>query len=454
MQLLHKNKFIYICYLALLPLVMGCSGKKTLYGVFERNQSPYEKYAAKLKDAGLEQTALGQQWLRAGERALRDSITIKLPFKETGYFAADQPRALGYRMTGKRGERLVVDLEVQSKESLQVFVDLFEAPGNNAAKAKRVASADSTQLRYEVEEDQPHVLRVQPELLRSGRYTLTIRTEPTMATPVLGKTSQNIASIWGDPRDGGARRHEGVDIFAARGTPALAAAEGTVSRVNNTPRGGKVVWVSDVNRRQSLYYAHLDSQLVTVGQHVRVGDTLGLVGNTGNASTTSPHLHFGIYRFGQGATNPYPYLHAGGERVPEVKINANLLGNWVRVSAKAANVRWQPSASGKLYTTLPRHTPLRVTGGTSDWYRVALPNGTEAYIAGSLVEAAATPVTYEKLAADTDLLDEADALAAAKDSLKAGNRIAVLGEYKGFKFVRNPSGETGWINLKSEINGR
>ncbi|GAA4425308.1 hypothetical protein GCM10023188_06110 [Pontibacter saemangeumensis] len=448
MTLLNKNNNIHILYTLLFLLLAGCSSEKTLRGVFNKNRTPHERYAARLKDAKLDETALGQEWLQAGQRALKDSITVSLPFKETGYFSAEEPRALGYRVAAKRGERIIVNLELQAREQVQVFLDLFEASEFPTEKARHVASADTaaTSLRYEVDEDLQHILRVQPELLRSGQYTVTIQSEPTLAFPVQGKTSRNIASIWGDPRDGGARLHEGVDIFASRGTPALASAEGVVSRVNVTPRGGKVVWVSDISRRQNLYYAHLDSQLVAPGQRVQVGDTLGLIGNSGNAITTNPHLHFGIYRYGHGATNPYPYLHDSGVKVPEVTIDAALVGNWVRIAAKAANIRLQPSTTSGIFATLPRHTPLRVTGGASDWYRVALPNGTEAYIAASLVEPASQPVDFAKLAVRTNLLDEAHPLAAAKESLTAGSSVAVLGDYNGFKLVRNADGELGWIN--------
>ncbi|WP_246000670.1 peptidoglycan DD-metalloendopeptidase family protein [Pontibacter diazotrophicus] len=437
-------------------LLAGCSGKQTLRGVFSKEQTPYEKYAAKLKDAKLDETALGQEWLQAGQQALRDSITVTLPFKETGYFSADKPKALGYRVTAKRGERLVVNLEMRAREQAQVFMDLFEAPAIPTEEPRRVASADtaSTSLSYEVDEDQQHILRVQPELLRSGQYTVTIQAEPTLAFPVQGKTSRNIASIWGDPRDGGVRLHEGVDIFAKRGTPAIASAEGVVSKVSVTPRGGKVVWLTDVNRRQSLYYAHLDSQAVAAGQRVQMGDTLGFVGNTGNAITTNPHLHFGIYRFGRGATNPFPYLYESIQKVPDVKIDASLVGNWVRISAKSANIRLQPTTKSTVYTTLPQHTPLQVTGGVDTWYRIALPNGTEAYVAGSLVEATTKPVRYEKIAAETDLLDEAHPLAAAKDSLKPGSNVAVLGNYNGYRLVRNDAGLLGWINPEGNMSAR
>jgi len=44
-----------------------------------------------------------------------------------------------------------------------------------------------------------------------------------------------------------------------------------------------------------VYYAHLDEQWVEPGEFVRAGQALGAVGNTGNARTTPPHLHFGVY---------------------------------------------------------------------------------------------------------------------------------------------------------------
>ncbi|WP_114780622.1 M23 family metallopeptidase [Botryobacter ruber] len=437
----------YLCFFLLMIIAASCGGKQTLRGVFQR-QSPYDRYVASLKEAKLDETALGQDWLNAGQKALHDSISVTLPFKETGYFAADRPRALGYKLDAKEGERLVVNLELHAKEPVRVFMDLFEAPADATASPKRVAYADTAaqQLQYEVDETTQHILRLQPELLRSGQYTVTIQVQPTLAFPIPNKTSRHIASIWGDPRDGGARRHEGVDIFAPRGTPVVAATAGVVTRVSTTPRGGNVIWLSDLSRRQSLYYAHLDSQLVAPGQRVAAGDTLGLVGNTGNAITTAPHLHFGIYRFGQGATNPFPYLHQPKESPAPVTIDAAQVGNWVRVSARQANIRLQPSGNSKVAATLPRHTPLQVTGGSGSWYRVQLPDSSEAYIASSVVEAATEPVKSRKLEKTSELLAEAHATAAAKEKLTAGTDVTVLGTFNQFDFVKTATGETGWIH--------
>jgi hypothetical protein len=91
-------------------------------------------------------------------------------------------------------------------------------------------------------------------------------------------------------------------------TPALAAADGVVRGVGVTSLGGKVVWLRDEDGH-ALYYAHLDRQYVTEGQQVRTGDTLGFIGNTGNARTTPPHLHFGIYARGEGPVDPWYFVY-------------------------------------------------------------------------------------------------------------------------------------------------
>ncbi len=128
----------------------------------------------------------------------------------------------------------------------------------------------------------------------------------SLAFPVWGKRSK-VGSFWGDERDGGARSHEGIDIFARKGTPVVAIADGVIEERATTPRGGKILWLRTDGQPWSVYYAHLDKQLVREGQRVKKGQMLGTVGNTGNARTTPAHLHFGIYTW-RGAVNPYPYV--------------------------------------------------------------------------------------------------------------------------------------------------
>ncbi len=125
--------------------------------------------------------------------------------------------------------------------------------------------------------------------------------------PVAGAGVEHIISYFGDPRGGG-RRHEGVDIGAERGRPVVAALAGTVQRVKSGGNGGRQIWLRSHDGRFTLYYAHLDRQLVAEGAEVQAGQVIGAVGNTGNAAGATPHLHFCIYRGKRQAVDPLPYL--------------------------------------------------------------------------------------------------------------------------------------------------
>ncbi|WP_227006152.1 M23 family metallopeptidase [Rufibacter latericius] len=427
-------------------LITSCSPQNTLRGVFKK-QTPYEKYQAGLKVANLDQTGLGQQWVAAGEQALQKPVPVTLPFKETGYFPADKPMAASYRFTVKQGQKVAVKVQTQGQQVPQVFIDLFEASPDNPGQPKQVSYADTTaqSLEYEIEEDLPHLLRVQPELLRSGQYTVTIETLPQLAFPVQGKDSRAVQSFWGQDRDAGARKHEGIDIFAARNTPVVASVEGVVTRVNITPIGGKVVWLSDLKRQQSLYYAHLDSQLVQPGQKVSVGDTLGLLGNTGNAISTAPHLHFGIYRFGEGAVDPFPYVHQDRTKPASLQADEKKLGNWVRTAKSNATLRLAPAAKATSLATLSQHTPLQVLAGSGSWYRVMLPDGQQGYVAASMVETLDKPIQAVRLQREAPLLEASSAQSAAQKSLSPDSTIRVLAKQEGYWLVKDPQGTTGWI---------
>lgn len=439
-----QTNYTLLLFVFIALYLTGCGSRETLRGVF-KNETPYERYASSLQSAKLHESALGQDWTTAGQTALQNPTPVMLPFKETGYLPADKPRALGYTVQAQRGQRIVVQLEVKSRQGMQVFMELFEIGSNGAARHLTFADSAALALSFEAEDNLAYLIRVQPELLRGGSYTITMQAGPTLAFPIPGKTSRNISSAWGDPRDAGARRHEGIDIFAPRGTPVVASTDGVVSRVGETTRGGKVVWISDRNRGQNLYYAHLDQQLVTTGQRVAAGDTLGLVGNTGNAKGTAPHLHFGIYRYGRGATNPYPYVHQNTSPIPPVKVDATHIGNWVRVKAKNANLRVQPTTKAAVYAALSRHTPLRVTGAADNWYRVQLPDQREAYVMSTLVEGIAKPIAVKKLKEERPLLDDAHLDAGELDSLPAGAAIPVVAVNGAFELVRQSDGQLGWI---------
>ena len=127
--------------------------------------------------------------------------------------------------------------------------------------------------------------------------------------PIAGPVS--FIDSWLAPRSGG-RLHQGVDMFAARGTPVVAPVAGELERTTNDLGGLSFrLWGDDGN----FYYgAHLSSYGSGVGR-VEAGRVVGYVGTSGNAASTPPHLHFEIHPGRQrgnaaGAVNPTPTVAA------------------------------------------------------------------------------------------------------------------------------------------------
>lgn len=135
-----------------------------------------------------------------------------------------------------------------------------------------------------------------------------------LSMPVRDVDVARIADTFGAPR-GADRRHEGVDIFAPRGTDVLSATHGIVSAVREGGLGGRQVWVIGPAGERH-YYAHLDDFApgLAAGDVVHPGAQLGVVGDTGNARGTPPHLHYGVYG-ADGAYDPLPLLREAAARL-------------------------------------------------------------------------------------------------------------------------------------------
>jgi murein DD-endopeptidase MepM/ murein hydrolase activator NlpD len=115
--------------------------------------------------------------------------------------------------------------------------------------------------------------------------------------PVNGPVVSGYGMRWG-------RLHEGIDISASTGTPIWAAAAGTVIYAGWLGGYGNLV-VVDHGNGLATAYAHASAILVAVGQQVAQGETVSLVGSTGNSS--GPHLHFEV-RVNGVAVDPLLYL--------------------------------------------------------------------------------------------------------------------------------------------------
>jgi murein DD-endopeptidase MepM/ murein hydrolase activator NlpD len=435
------NKIFFIFGIALLFTALYISCSTSSRGLFAK-KTPHELYQKRLTDAGLNTTALGSLWLNAANKALRQPVNIQLPYKETGYFAAEQPSAFGYEFKARRGEKLEIIVTKDISPSLIIFADLWRMQENGMPEMVKAADTINQPITYEVKKDGSYMLRVQPELLQSGAYTVTITTGPSLAFPVPSAKNVTIGSFWGASRDHGFRKHEGIDIFGNRGMPVVAAADGYITGVREGGIGGKVIFLRPSGKDYTLYYAHLDSQTVREGQRVRSGEVVGLMGNTGNAKYTAPHLHFGVYAAG-GAIDPLPFVKPVTKQPENIAVPLDVPGKYLR-STKVTRVL-STQEGNKARQKIMAGTPLRVIGATSTWYKVELPGGEIALVAGSAVTKADEPVRTFHVTSQQLLLDNPSASAPAKRSIGQGTTIDVYGNFGNYLFVEH-EGLHGWIH--------
>jgi len=429
-----KNFKILLVYLFASTLLVACkSGPFNLL----KPTTPHQQYQKRLTDAGLHQTAMGSEWINNAQESLQKAVKISLPYQEKGYFAADQIAAIAFQFQLQRGQKLQINLTKKPAQNFAIYMDVWQQEND---ELKLLAYADTTgkTIQLDAEKTGNYILRLQPELLGSGEFTLAITTGPSLGYPLNSINRNQIQSIFGDGRDAGTRKHEGIDIFAPFRTPVIAVSAGTVTAVNTNNLGGKVVWFRPDHKNYTLYYAHLDEQKVTDGQSVKQGDTLGLMGNTGNAKTTPPHLHLGIYT-NNGAIDPFPFVNPVVLNAP--KINA---------ATEAINSTMRTTAKTKLQTadtsiTLTAGTIARVTAASENSYRIELPDGAIGYLTAKSLTKTNKSLQTIKIKQPLLLYSKPDTAAAVKGQLQTGDVVEVLGSFGDYQLTLQQNNVTGWV---------
>ncbi len=352
-----------VFYLSLF-LIASCSqiekAKETIIGLSEKEQ--YQK------DNGISDE-LFQFWQQRNELGLRDSTAIELPYAENGYLRPKTFPVYSYETYLLPGEILQAEFITDSSDVL-IFSDIYQKSKDDPSGFRKMSSGKASEKSILFESTKAGLYKVvfQPEIEANTPFRISVTKSPAYIFPVMGGKNVDIGSYYGDIRDGGKRSHKGVDIFAKKGTPVVAAINGSIGYTGEKGLGGKQVWLRDPKRRQSLYYAHLDSIKPNIDR-VNQGDTLGFVGNTGNARTTPSHLHFGIYTQG-GAIDPIGYVYLQ-ENLTENNDFVSSIPENLSITNNNASLRNKPTtdnsdilkkgSSGEL---------LSVQGKTADWYHV------------------------------------------------------------------------------------
>jgi hypothetical protein len=126
--------------------------------------------------------------------------------------------------------------------------------------------------------------------------------QPLYVMPTKGIFTSNFGYRWGV-------LHAGIDLANAIGTPIYAVSDGVV--IDAGPTAGYGMWVKLRHADGTVtLYGHVNTTLVSVGQHVMAGDQIATIGNRGNS--TGPHLHFEVQLGGTERIDPVPWLAQRG----------------------------------------------------------------------------------------------------------------------------------------------
>ena len=402
----------------------------------------HEEYEAGLQASGLADSLLGLGWRNAGVDSLAAPMAVEPPYRETGAFFAHETRALGLTFDAVEGQQLKLSLQLDPASTGRLFVEVFYDSRDDRQPTEVAELGEFSSASVVLERDGRYVIRIQPELLATVIYELRVELEASLPFPISGLDPRAVGSYFGDSRDAGRRRHEGIDIFAPRMAPLVAVTDGVATTRKNR-LGGNTVWLRSDGRR--FYYAHLERAAFEGRRNVAAGDVIGYVGNSGNARTTPPHLHFGVYRGRRGAIDPLPYLRSRAyATAPQAD---DFDPAHVRTTASRLNLRAGPMIEqGNVLDKLPAGTLGRTVARSGDWLRLRTADGRDGWIhrryqqtvlpRGDSYVAPYARLVYAGPTGATEAIGRAE----------PGARLTVFGEYAGALLVGLQRDEPlGWL---------
>ncbi len=283
-------------------LYMGSASSASLSVLINSSDHSYEaglEYLRKVN--GVDDDLIKQ--LRTFRRELdRQTRRLAEASAEQEILSAELQEMAAQLQTALMAAQAVYDELVEQQRIEEEQRRLEEERLRQEEEARRRAEEEA---RRRAEEEARRATSTTTTTLPPTTTTTVPRAPGTGACPVAGAVS--FTDTWGAARSGG-RRHQGVDMIAARGTPIVAIFEGTIRRITTNNLGGLTVWLTASNGDQ-FYYAHLDAYgAISVGQQVAEGHVIGYNGTSGNAPDWLPHLHFEYHPGGGSAVNPYPLV--------------------------------------------------------------------------------------------------------------------------------------------------
>ena len=404
-----------------------------------------QQLVRELTDDSTYPLSLIDDWEWQAQRSLNEPLPLLLPYAEGWLALPDKSQAVTFTVLAQEGRVLEVTTQRDPTAQGGLVVELFELDSDHTRPLASIGPTDD-QLRWPVLNSGTYRIRVQSAPGSAGAFAVALDERFALDFPVDTDAEEPVRSFFGMPRDGGRREHHGIDIFAPRNTPVVAAADGYVSRVGTSKRGGLHIWqrASDESGKAlgTLYYAHLEDTFVTAGTWVDRGTPIGSVGNSGNAISTPPHLHFGLYQRYKGPLDPLPLT--GPAQRPRVSTST---GHgwpvWVSINRESVNVRAGPGTEFTVLATVGRAELVQVKAATDGWLRVRTGNGKTGFLSAALVGA----IQSQSLV----VVEESKVQASPESSsatlviLQAEQSIRLLGRFGSARYVETDTGLRGWI---------
>ena len=296
------------------------------------------------KEANLRSDVAELQSRSAGTRA-------KLRARALAIFAGDDIKQVDWVLDADNANSLTRNLELvnQSQTRDRELLAVFEAENValEASQAALVSIREERQIELETVLAEQSALTDALQKMQAELASISSGAAIALGGFYFPVTAPfNFVDTYGAPRMTGTKYehfHEGTDVFGAYGSPVIAVARGVIVRQGVAVLGGNKLWLKGTDGTE-YYYAHLSAFVEGVidGSIVEAGDTIGFLGDSGNARGTPPHVHFEVHPGGGGPVNPYPFLDA------------------VRKSDSTALLKASIAATA---TTLPANIPGQIRAG-------------------------------------------------------------------------------------------
>ena len=224
-----------------------------------------------------------------------DAILLKQNFKSAN---KEDIRKLAWRFIDSKQETRTREIKVPCKDDPKKKckeTELYEVTVYWAIPFDTVLEnlvSEGTITTENIEDIKRYMATNASDETKIDMDNLPVVTDGAFMRPATGRVTSGFGRRWGS-------MHNGVDIGAGgrQGVPIVAAADGTVRSSQIMGTFGEMVSIThNINGQKfETVYAHMvsGSRQVTVGQNVKKGQVLGIMGNTGRS--TAPHLHFEIH---------------------------------------------------------------------------------------------------------------------------------------------------------------